>query len=265
MAELIPGFKYIGSLDDLNAYKRIGSDTVFLRTKRHVSKHAMKHGQNYANTRHNYKEFGGASHAASIVKQSMGIGRKITELNIQGKLTGLLRKLAQMDTVSLYGQRHIELSKFPRLLEGFQFSQRNLFESIVQTPVGFTLSRQNLSAIIELPAIMPGLNFKPIAEFPFYRWAITLGIAPDHYYNGDHLYTTRNPYDHSLSKTIAGDWQQCSQTAPATSLVLDLNLTPPDDNFILMLSVSIHFGKMEWHGQIMPVPFAVGGKVVGVV
>ena len=59
--------------------------------------------------------------------------------------------------------------------------------------------------------------------------------------------------------------KNCSQPSTDISLVMDINTTVPDDDFILLLTATIYFGKPEWNGDIMPVPFAVGGRIVGVV
>jgi hypothetical protein len=87
-----------------------------------------------------------------------------------------------MDTVSLYGQRNVELSQGPQLLEGSILNRRNPLETIVTNKLDYTLSKEHLNARIQIPALLPGINFSPIGSFEFYRWTVVLGIVPDLYF-----------------------------------------------------------------------------------
>jgi hypothetical protein len=85
-----------------------------------------------------------------------------------------------MDTESGRGKRHVLLTKQPRLLEGFSLNRRYLFETIVRTPVVCHLQGERVT--IDLPALMPGINFMSPGNYPYYRFIGTAGLVPNVYY-----------------------------------------------------------------------------------
>ena len=265
MAELIPGFKFLGTLDDLTAYKTKQSDKVILKRKWGPSREMIYTKPNYAITRKNIKDFGGASTAASAVKRAMGVMPKVPDYYFFGNLTSLMKIVEARDTANPLGKRHVQLSKYPQLLEGLQISRRNVFESMVHNPIACNLSRTDCSAELTLPALLPGVNFFGIGDFPYYYWRIDLGIVPDMFYNEIGKHAPNNDYPFNFKKTIISDWFHVNQPADAATLQIAMDRLPPDNDYSLMLTVAIHFGKMEQSGEIMFVHYAAGGRVMKVV
>ena len=264
MAELIPGFKFLGTLDDLTAYKTKQSDKVILKRKWGPSREMINNKPNYAITRKNIKDFGGASTAASAVKRAMGVMPKVPDYYFFGNLTSLMKVVEAKDTVSPIGKRHVQLSKYPQLLEGLQISKRNLFESQVHNPIVCNLSRQDCSADLTLPALLPGVNFFGIGDFQYYYWRIDLGIVPDMFYKENAKHAPYNNYPFNFRKTIISEWFHVNQPAVAANLQIAMDSLPPDNDYSLMLTVAIHFGKVESSGEIKFVDYAVAGRVMRV-
>ena len=58
--------------------------------------------------------------------------KQVTDFNLVGPINSLLKGIQVLDTENELGKRQVQLSRNPRLLEGFNFNRTHLFESIVQ-------------------------------------------------------------------------------------------------------------------------------------
>src|SRR5688572_10360908 len=98
MPKLIGELQFIGSLDNLSAYKMRGSDKIILRKKGGPSKKQIKHSPKFDLTRRNNKEFGGRVKAAAHIKRILYPMLFIADYNIIGPLNALLKPIQNMDT-----------------------------------------------------------------------------------------------------------------------------------------------------------------------
>src|SRR5262245_62742876 len=74
-----------------------------------------------------------------------------------------MRRLPPRSTLFPYttlfrSKRDFAFSKNPQLLNGFNLNRGVLFDSIIRNPVHGIISRDTLSATVEVPALLPGLN-----------------------------------------------------------------------------------------------------------
>src|SRR5688572_9751206 len=146
MAEMTPGFSLVGSISNLSAYKRRGSDKIIVRTKGGPSKEQINRKSTFANLRKRNKEFGGRSTACSWIRRALNPQLPLADYNIAGPLNALLRPVQELDTLSEQGKRNIFLSRQPHLLSGFSLNRTYTFDAIVRNPLAFALSRDTLSA-----------------------------------------------------------------------------------------------------------------------
>jgi hypothetical protein len=260
MAKLDGTIQFTGSLQNLSFYKMRGSDKIIVRKKGGPSRKQVKHSPNFENTRHNNSEFGGRALAAATIKSFLYPLLFLADYNIVGPLNALLCAIQKMDTENTRGKRHVLLTKQPRLLEGFYLNRRYLLETIVRTPVACSLQGEQVS--IDLPALIPGINFMPPGNYPYYRFIVTGGLVPDVYYT-DYGYRPtyeRKPY----SGYIESEW--LTVNAPSPALTLTLNGMPeekPIDGSI-MIGLGIAFGQIQGD-TIMPEKYVGAAKVLMVV
>ena len=262
MAQLMSDFLFTGSLQNLSAYKMRGSDKIILRKKGGPSKKQIKHSPNFDLTRRNNKEFGGRAKAAQHIKRILFPLLFIADYNITGPLNALLQPIQQMDTHNEWGKRDILLTKNPRLLEGFTLNRRYFFESIVRTPVSCTIHKQKQQAIIDLPHLLPGINFIAPGNYPFYRFIAVMGLVPDLFCT-EHGYLPKGERDYSFDY-IETDWLPVNTPAPAVTLTIE---GPPENKPTTcsnMVALGIAFGTMQGQ-QIQPVKYIGAGKVIGMV
>jgi hypothetical protein len=238
-----------------------GFDKVILRTKGGASKRRIKSDPDFANTRRNNAEFGGRATAAKWIRRVLYPLQQLADHNLQAGLNSRLKPIQEMDTLSIWGERNILLSKDPRLLEGYNLNATNLFDSVVRNPVVAEVSRMDLHAQLTLPALVPGINFYSPWKAPVYSFIATLGIIPDLVYDKNG-YKAMADYMDIYPRVMKTGWFPSSTGSPVSMLELKLDIAPPDDLFSVMLAVGIQFGIMKGDNKIEPLKYAGSAKVL---
>lgn len=260
MAKLDGTIQFTGSLQNLSFYKMQGSDKIIIRRKGGPTSKQVKKGKNFENTRRNNMEFGGRALAASTIKSYLHPLLFLADYNILGPLNALLRAIQKMDVTSGWGKRHVLLTKQPKLLEGFTLNRRHLWETIVRTPVVCNLQGEQIH--INLPALMPGINFMPPGNYPYYRFISTAGLVRDIYYTEQGYKPTHN--SKWIFNSTESDWLPVNAPAPAHTLTLNGMPERKPDDCSNMVGLGIAFGKLKGN-DIVPEKYAGAAKVLMVV
>ncbi|OQP58130.1 hypothetical protein A3860_07330 [Niastella vici] len=260
MPKLIGSLQFIGSLDNMSAYKMRGSDKIILRKKGGPSKKQIKQDPHFDLTRRNNKEFGGRSKLAAQIKNALFPLRSLTDYNITGPLNALLKHIQKLDTENEYGKRNVLISKNPRLLEGFTLNRKNLLESIISTP--FLWSLQKDQVIIDVPGLLPGINFIVPGDYSWYQFTAVAGLVPDLYYH-EHGYRPKDDRVHFRDLAYS-DWLPVNTPSPAGKLIVTGLPEQKPENCSLMIAVGIAFGTIQ-RGEIEQVKYVGAGKVIGMV
>jgi hypothetical protein len=262
MAGQEPGFGFTGSLHNISACKRRDMDTIIIRSKGGPSKRMIQSKPSFELTRRNNKEFGGRSTASMCIRRALHPLKPLFDYNISAPLNSALKPIQQMDTVSELGKRNIRLSRNPRLLEGFQLNRRNPFESVLRSPLSFTLSKDELKATLEIPELIPGNNFFPVAQYPVYRWQAALGVIPDIFFDETRGYLPNGNLNGLYPFRFETEW--CAVKTGAASRVIGLSLpnaVPAGSSFSLMLAAGISFGTLRSAGPEQA-RYAGSGKIL---
>lgn len=261
MAKLEGNLQITGSLDNLSFYKMRGSDKIIVRRKGGPSSKDVQESPNFENTRRNNREFAGRAAATAFIKRVLNPLTFLADYNITGPLNALLKPIQQMDTSSDWGHRSIIISKNARLLQGFSINRRYQVDSILRTPVLYSLEKQQV--IIDIPELLPGLNFISPGNYPWYKFIATAGLIPDLYYMNDVWgYQPKSDLSYEPPYIDSTAWLPVNTRTAATQLTLDgLPEVKPDDHSI-MIAIGIAFGTMQGT-EIRPVKYVGAGKVIG--
>src|SRR4051812_25234333 len=119
MAKLEHNFTYTGTLGNVTAYRRRGSEQIILRVKGGPSKAKLRTHPNFENTRKNNKEFGGRSTASGWILNALYDLKPLSDYNMAALLNKTLVPVQELDNISEYGTKEIALSKAPGILENF--------------------------------------------------------------------------------------------------------------------------------------------------
>jgi hypothetical protein len=244
MAKLKSSLVITGKLDNLSIYRMWGVDDPVVRRAGGPTREQIKTSPKFTRVRENNMEMGGSSTAAKWFKYALWPQKALADYNITGQVNALMRSILYLDTKSIRGQRHVLLTKNPGLMEGFSLNRKTTFDSVVRCPLAASIDRNALSAQVVLPALIPGINFFGLQGQAVYSIIAVLGIAPDVFYDNGR-YLPHPDYQANDCIMVAGDWCPVLKGSPATTLDIQLNSTPPDQSFSLVLSVGIRYGALR--------------------
>jgi len=263
MGKIEQGVEFTGSIGNFTAYKMRGVDGIVVRKKGGVSKERIKKDREFLQTRLLNAEFSGRSAASKMIMRMMHPLKALADYNIAGPLNALLRPVQVNDPENNKGERSVLLSKYPEMLEGFSLNRKVVFESIVRAPVTCTVSRETMSAEVNIPAMMRDINFKPQGKHPLYSFEAVLGLVPDLFYSSSGYKPSHKKYSQPLSLVSAASiWFSCLSGSETTKLALKLDFIPPDEHFTLMLSIGIRYGSPVGVNEVEQVKYAGAAKVV---
>jgi hypothetical protein len=258
-------FAFTGKLDMLSAYRMRGVDKIVVRRKGGPSAEKVKTSPSFKNTRRTMSEFGGCSRHGSYVRMAMLQIRHLSDYNFGSDINSIMRQVQLRDGTGEWGRRRLTLSEHTRMLEGFSTTKKApSFDSIVRTPVYYTMDRDNRSARIEIPELMRDINYFPQNNHAMSRLTVTLGIVPDVEFDiPSKEYLPPTWYNKSYySKSISTTWSPSLEGMETTVLELALNALPPDDRWTLMLSIGIEYGAFREYGEIKEVPRFGAAKIL---
>lgn len=255
-------FKFTGSVGGLTAYEMRGSDKIIVRQKGGPSKKRIKKDPQFENTRRNISEFGGRSTAAGWIMRMLLFQKALGDYNIAGPLNAVLKPIQVLDTTGAWGKRAVMLSKNPQLLEGFPLNNRYPFDSVLRTTLSHELSRDTLSARINIPALLPGINFHTSTQYPMFSIMVMLGVVPDLVHTELGYKPVHPGYEKIAPAMVETEWYPVLKGSPATVLELGVNAIPPDQSFSLMLSIGIRFGVMLGENTIEQAKQAGSAKIL---
>ena len=265
MAKLGSNFDFIGSLGPISAYKMRGVEGIVVRKKGGASKEKVKNSPRMEGTRRGNSEFGGRATAGKWIRSVLFRQLQMADYNVTGAINSLMTPIQKLDTVHPLGQRDVAISKNPWLLEGFSLNKEKGFDSFIRNPLTWSVSREALSARIELPALLPGINLLATDKYPMFGIVASLGMVPDFFYSAHGFQPSSRDYspNHGIMSTVDTGWFPTLQGSPAMPLELTLSTTPPDQSFSLLLSIGIRFGAMINANTVQQVKQVGAAKILG--
>lgn len=266
MAKLISPFTFIGPLSGVSAYTMRGVDHVVVRMKGGASRNRIKTDPVFALTRMNNAEFGGRATASKYIVRAIHPLKHLADYPITGSINALLKPVQILDTVRPKGERFVELSRMPHLLAGFSLNRKHPFDSVVRTAIPFIFSRNNPSAVLQIPPLLTGINLFAPYSFSHYRMIATVGIVPDLFFTQErNRYKPRPEYElfRLPTKATESDWFELPKGSPATTLTTTLPEPVAQEGVTVIIGIGISFGR-PLDGQIQPVRHAGCAKVLAV-
>lgn len=266
MAKLDAGLLFTGTLQNISAYKMRGSGKIILRMKGGASKEKIQTDPNFDIPRRNYTEFGGRSTTSKWILRALQPLKPVADHSLSGALNRLLKPVQEMDTAGEFGRRSVAVSRYPGLLEGFSLNRETSLEAVVQNPLSFINQRDTLSAKVEVPALIPGINFTPQSRYSVYRIVAVLGIVPDLFYNEKSgRYVPGGDFDGISIQTAMSEWFPVKSGSVPVTLSLQLPAGPQSGSFSLVLSAGICYGQPGARSVTDVVKYNGCGRILSVV
>jgi hypothetical protein len=256
---------HTGTVGNLTAYKRHDMDEIIVRLKGGPKRERVKNGEEFVNTRKNNHEFGGRSRATRYMRTNLVELLPLADYNFTGHLNAIMKPVQLMDTESEWGKRNLIFSKQPGVFDGFSFNRKYTLESVIRSPVRYTLSRDTLKAEVTIPALVPDINFHVPGSFPMYSLTAVLSVLPDLFYT-EHRYTpSHEDYGGLPNPTVFSEWYPVLSGSPAVTLSMDTMMPAPDQSFVAVLAIGIRYGTMGANGTIQQIKRAGSAKIIAAV
>lgn len=265
MAKLKYGIQFTGSVANLTAYTMRGTEGIVLRSKGGASRQQIRTSPAFEQVRRNNVEFSGRAVASKWIMKALWPQKALADYNTAGPLNALLKPIQELDLHSAWGQRHVQLSKAPALLAGFSLNRKNVFDSIVRTPLFFEIDTSRSVARIEVPPLLKGINFFPPGNHQLYSIVGVLGVVPDLFFNHGRYEPSSELYAESRFVVAETQWSSVFENTTSQTVDLVSAFRPPDTHATLLLSVGIRYGALMNNGFVQQVAYAGSAKVLAAV
>lgn len=255
MPKLTGAIQFTGKLGNLSAYTMQGHEGIILRGKGGASKEMIKNHPNFALTRLNNAEFGASSKAGKAVREAIFMVKHLANYNFSGDINAIAKTILKQDSVNKWGERAILFSQYHELLEGFSLNRQLFFNTVVRHQIICKLNRDAGSVSLELPNLLPGINFYTPPGQRLYQFIFTLGVIPDMVFT----LTGYRPQDPVIyhPQTFTSEWYSTAAQLTAQTINLQLeNFNGLINSNSLVLAAGIGFGYPLSNNIVQAVKYA---------
>jgi hypothetical protein len=140
-----------------------------------------------------------------------------------------------------------------------------VWQEVVKTELPHTVDRSSLSALIEVPPLLPGVNCLHPKTYPFFRVVAVLGLVPDLFYREKlGVYWPEEGFQIVPAQHLETPWQQTARPAEPITLELALPHHPGVESFSLLLSAAVQYGRPGLNSEVEHLPKAVASRILAV-
>lgn len=266
MARITNGLQFEGSIGSMSAYKQKGSDKIILRTKGGPSKHKVATSASFAIVRRNNKEFGGCSKLGTGIRGAIVGLSFLADYNLSSPLNAIAKTIQKTNVEEELGKRPVLLSLNRDMLVGFNFNRQLLLDSVLRLPLQVTIDRENRSALLSIPRIIPEINLKQYGNNPLFRLVASLGFVSDMVFDeASNKYIPSNREVHGTCVCEFGQWHTVREMVEAQQIELryplEIALTEHDS---IVIAFGIAFGYPLSDSVVAKSRYAGCGKIVAV-
>ncbi len=258
-----------GSMGNVSIYKMQGNDEIIVRMKGGPTKKQIKTKPQFEMVRRNNSEWAGCTKMGSLIREGFYAMKHLEDYPVTGALNAICKFIQKRDEVNELGKRSVFLSQNKEILLGFNFSRKQVLESVLRIPIESTLNRQTGRTEVKIPAINTDLYLYNFRNLPYFRILGQLGGVSDMIYKAEKkgYEEVHSGYCDSKTGIFRSVWMPTLGYTDAISFELEYPLieNPIPDDVTLLLSIGVEFGKMGYVNTIEPVKYAGCGKIVKVV
>jgi hypothetical protein len=235
-------------MGDVRHFKIKGLQGDFAGMKGGPSGQQVYQAPEFVRTRENMNEFGGCALAAKSIRTGLAqLLNKMSDPQLAGRLTAIMKKINLEDQSEVRGRRAILISTQRKYLAGLNFDKNTSFEGIFFAP--FTLALTNTgersSITLTVPPFHPADLVRAPAGATHFRLVNALSVISDFEYNDTTgVYEPIEPALNELSALLYTNYIALDGTAVTglTDAIAALAGTPAlTDNVSVLASVGIEF------------------------
>jgi hypothetical protein len=253
-----------GKIDGLSFYTMKGVEGTIVRRSSGHTKEKKNTDPKLRNFKLAGEDFSGRARMSKFLMGAFAHQKPMADYNIAGPLIALMKPVQELDGEGDYGARNVKLTAYPHVIKGFSFNKNNTLDTVIRFPVTGTIDRETLSAKVQFPELVPGINFAPSVKQPYYAFRISLAVVPDIIFNQGRHTPTHPDYPINCAKSVDSEWFSLQEGSKALEMEVNTIITPPDTNFTLILVAGILYGELKALERIGQVRHAGSAKVLEV-
>jgi len=176
--------KYVGTLGDVRHFKIKGQEGYFAGMVGGPSAEQVLTAPEFERTRENMNEFGASAKAGKSVRTGLtSLMKQMTDTQVAGRLTAIMKKINLEDQTEARGYRKIEITTQRKYLVGFDFNKNLSLNGILNAPYTISHAADRASGDFVIPAFNPANLVNAPSGATHFRLIQTLSVISDFEYN----------------------------------------------------------------------------------
>ncbi|NDP21153.1 MAG: hypothetical protein GZ091_08745 [Paludibacter sp.] len=184
MARQLGHVKYKGTIGEIRHFKIKGMTGNFAGLKGGATGEQIKNDPGFVRTRENMNEFGGCAHAARSIRVGLNmLMKQMSDAQLTGRLTAIMKKINLEDLSEARGYRAILVSTQSKYLVGLNFNRNASFESSFIEPFELTSNENSNSSTLTVAAFNPAKSVIAPAGATHFRLINAVSVISDFAFN----------------------------------------------------------------------------------
>lgn len=208
MARQLGHVKYKGTIGDIRHFKIKGMTGNFAGMNGGATGEQIKNGASFVRTRENMNEFAGCASVGKAIRAGQSqLMKTMSDPQLTGRLTGIVKKINLEDQTEARGYRAILISAVPQHLIGFNFNRNNTVEGSFtgEFETSTNADRNSVTLTVADFETLKQLNVPSGATH--FRFVNSISVISDYAYNSlTKVYEPIEPALNQLSKVAYSDY-----------------------------------------------------------
>lgn len=223
--------RYSGTMGGVRHFKIKGLQGDFAGLVGGPSGEQVKTDAAFERTRENMNEFGGYATAGKSIRVGLSqVIKSMSDPQMTGRLTGILKKINLEDQTEARGYRAILISQERQYLVGFPFDRNISFEGVFVAPYTISHDEERKVGTLTVPAFSPANLVSAPSGATHFRLINALACVSDFAYNDQTgSYEPIDAKNNELSDTKYSDYLPLEKTVDKDVVVTS---TLPKDALI---------------------------------
>ena len=184
MARQLGHVKYKGTIGDIRHFKIKGMTGNFAGMNGGATGEQIKSGASFVRTRENMNEFAGCASVGKAIRAGQSqLMKTMSDPQLTGRLTGIVKKINLEDQTEARGYRAILISAVPQHLIGLNFNRNNTVEGSFtgEFETVANAGRNSVTLTVEAFEALKQLNIPSGATH--FRFVNSISVISDYAYN----------------------------------------------------------------------------------
>ncbi|MBK9933623.1 MAG: hypothetical protein IPP61_09950 [Cytophagaceae bacterium] len=236
--------KYVGTIGDIRHFKIKGNSGYFAGLKGGPTGDQVLTAPEFARTRENMSEFTACAMAGKSIRVGFSaLMKQMSDPQLTGRLTGIMKKINLEDGSEARGQRAILISQQSQYLTGLDFNKNKSLVRILSAPFTLTPETDRSGSNLAFADFIPANMVNAPAGTTHFRLINALAIVSDFAYNQQSgNYESVDPANNEKGAITYSDYLDIKQ--PTGNISLDTNipgLVGISDSSTVLNAIGIEF------------------------